>query len=119
MTDMDKVYGLLPDAAGGSATANVVAEGLSHPNGVAADWTACTTDAQCAGTPGATCDLTNQICDDAVLYVAEWSRVLKWPLADALRALEAPAASLSSRSPRTSSSPMFLLPMGGTTHRSS
>jgi hypothetical protein len=31
---MDKVYGLLPGPAGSSADVQVVAEGLSHPNGV-------------------------------------------------------------------------------------
>lgn len=87
MSDMDKVYGLLPDPAGGSATASVIAEGLSHPNGVAADWTVCTTDAQCTAA-GSSCDTAQGICDDSVLYVAEWSRVLRWPLASALSALD-------------------------------
>ena len=99
MSSMDKVYGLLPDAGGSSATSTIIAEGLSHPNGVAADWTACTTDAQCGGSPGATCDVANRICDDAVFYVAEYSRVLKWPLAEAMAALDGSGGKLVVKEP--------------------
>ena len=91
MSSMDKVYGVLPNQAGSSATVNIVAEGLSHPNGVAADWTVCASDDQCSGQ----CALHYGICDDSVLFVAEWSRVLRWPLAAALAALDGSGDKLS------------------------
>ena len=75
MAGREKVYGLIPDSAGGHATAKIIAEGLHHPNGIAANWTACTveTAATACGGAGVGCDTTYGFCDDASLYVAEVS----------------------------------------------
>ena len=93
MSSMDKVYGLLPDASGASATTSIIAEGLSHPNGVAARWEACSTDSDCG--VGVSCDMANLFCQGATLYVAEWERVLQWPLADAMAALDGTGSKLA------------------------
>ena len=53
---------------------------------MAANWTACTDHPDCAGE--VRCDQANGFCADGVLYVAEWARVLRWPLAEAMAALD-------------------------------
>ena len=88
-----QVYGLLPDASGASATTSIIAEGLSHPNGVAARWKACSADSDCGA--GVSCDMANLFCQGATLYVAEWERVLQWPLADAMAALDGTGSKLT------------------------